>query len=168
MANVLVTYGSKLGGTEGIAEWISDTLRSHGHIVTCIDADRLRDVSGYDAVVAGSSLYGGRWRRPVVTVLQRLGRLPASPPVWLFHSGPLGDELAGEAQVYPANVEAATAHLDVRDRVTFGGRLDGDPPGWIASKMAQNGKAGDWRDETEIRAWARSIAEQLALLTMGV
>src|SRR4030065_460577 len=34
MAKVLVAYGTKMGGTQGIAERIAETLRSRGHEVT--------------------------------------------------------------------------------------------------------------------------------------
>ena len=34
MAKVLVAYGSKMGGTEGIAARVADTLRGRGHEVT--------------------------------------------------------------------------------------------------------------------------------------
>jgi menaquinone-dependent protoporphyrinogen oxidase len=163
MAKVLVVYGSKMGGTAEIASWITDTVRSEGHVVVCADADEVHDVAGYDAVIAGSSLYGGHWRRPVIGVLKKVGRLHPSPPVWLFHSGPLGDEHAGEEQPIPGKVESLTGKLDVRGYTTFGGRLPEDPPGWIASKMAQNDKAGDWREIATVRAWARQVADSLAV-----
>lgn len=163
MANVLVVYGSKMGGTAEIAAWIADAVGSVGHGVTCVEADQVRDVAGYDAVVAGSSLYAGRWRRSVVAVLKKVAKRSPSPPVWLFHSGPLGEEHAHEDQPIPGNVESLTGKLDIRDSVTFGGRLPDDPPGWIASKMAQGGSAGDWRDESAVRAWAGQIAEDLSV-----
>ena len=163
MAKVLVVYGSKMGGTAEIASWITDAVGSAGHVATCLEADQVREVGGYDAVIAGSSLYAGRWRRPVVAVLKKVARLSPSPPVWLFHSGPLGEEHVPEDQPIPGSVESVAAKLDIRGIVTFGGRLPTDPPGWIASKMAQGDMAGDWRDEAAVRAWGDQIAKDLRI-----
>jgi hypothetical protein len=44
--HVLVTWGTKLGGTEGIAQIIGDVLKQGGFEVTLAPASQLRDVRG--------------------------------------------------------------------------------------------------------------------------
>jgi hypothetical protein len=54
--HVLVTWGTKLGGTEGIAQIIGDVLKQGGFEVTLAPASQLRDVRGYDAAIVGGGL----------------------------------------------------------------------------------------------------------------
>jgi menaquinone-dependent protoporphyrinogen oxidase len=90
-----------------------------------------------------------------------LARSEAKPRVWLFHSGPLGDDHADEPQSLPKKVQSAADRLEAQDVVTFGGRLDPDAAGAIGKAMARNGLAGDWRQLEQAAVWGRAIAEQL-------
>lgn len=163
MAKVLVAYGSKMGGTAGIAERLADTLRGRGHEVTLAPAGKAPRRERFDAVVVGSGLYAGRWRREAVRLLGRLARSGDKPSrVWLFHSGPLGDEHAEDPVGLPRKVQAAAERLGAEAVVTFGGRLDAAAPGFVAKAMARNGMAGDWRRLDHAAAWANTIAEELA------
>jgi menaquinone-dependent protoporphyrinogen oxidase len=161
MAKVLVAYGTKMGGTAEIADQVAEALRARGHDVTLAPAGQAPYKERFDAVVVGSGLYAGRWRRDAVRLLKRLVRGEAGPRVWLFHSGPLGDEHAGDPQVPPAKVQRLTERLGAPDVVTFGGRLDPDLAGAIGKAMARNGMAGDWRQLDQAAAWGNSIADDL-------
>ena len=55
--SVLVTYGSKRGGTAGIAGIVAETLREEGLHVDLTPARQARDVEDYEAVVVGGALY---------------------------------------------------------------------------------------------------------------
>jgi menaquinone-dependent protoporphyrinogen oxidase len=156
---VLVAHGSRMGGTEEIAYAIGQKLTTLGYAVTVAAADEVRHPCRYDAVVVGSSLYAGRWRGGCVTLLRHLARGGFAGPVWLFHSGPLGDE-ANVPQPFPKRVATLAAQLDVRGWGTFGGRLDEHPDGFIARAMAKE-IAGDWRDWHVIDAWAENVAATL-------
>ena len=57
---VLVTYGSKRGGTEGLALMMADALRDEGVTVDVAPARTVRGAEGYDAVMVGGSLYASR------------------------------------------------------------------------------------------------------------
>lgn len=161
--HLLVTYSSKMGGTAEIAKRIADTLRAEKYSVTIRPANQVQHPSEFDAVILGSALYSLRWRRDAVGVLRKLVRAGFSRPVWLFHSGPLGDEEASEPQDFPRKVMELSRNLDVRGRATFGGRLPEDARGFIAGNMARNGRAGDWRDLELVDVWAKDIARQLSL-----
>jgi len=160
MKRVLVAYGSKRGGTAGIASKIAETLGERGFDVTLQPAGKVKVKKGYDAAVVGSALYAGRWRGEAVSLLKRLRRA-SGIPVWLFHSGPLGDGRADEPQPVPGKVASLADQLGAPDVVTFPGRLPMDAKGFIAKAMVRNGKGGDWRDFEQIEAWASMIADTL-------
>jgi len=161
MAKVLVAYGTKMGGTAGIAERVAEALRSRGHDVALLPAGRVPRRARFDAAVVGSGLYAGRWRRDAARLLRRLARSEAGPRVWLFHSGPLGDEHAGDPMPLPPKVRKAAERLGAADVVTFGGSLDAERAGAIGKAMARNGMAGDWRQLEQAAAWGDAIADEL-------
>jgi menaquinone-dependent protoporphyrinogen oxidase len=159
MARVLVAYGTKMGGTAGIAERIAEVLADRGHDVVVSPPAKVG--GAFDAAVVGSGLYAGRWRSGAIKVLRRLSRQDPAPSTWLFHSGPLGED-AEAPQPLPKAVAKLAEQLDARDVVTFGGRLDEEHAvGWIARAMVRNGKGGDWRDLDGAAAWARIIADEI-------
>lgn len=157
---VLVAHGSTMGGTEEIAYAVGQKLTMLGHAITVAAADEVRHASRYDAVVIGSSLYAGRWNGGCIRLIKQLIREGFTGPVWLFHSGPLGDEAADTSQPFPKRVATLAAQLDVRGWETFGGRLEEHPRGFIAKAMAKE-LAGDWRDWEAIATWAEGIAAAL-------
>jgi menaquinone-dependent protoporphyrinogen oxidase len=162
MAKILVAYGSKMGGTAGIAEAVAGSLRERGHQVTLLPAGEVPRKAVWAAAVVGSALYAGRWRSQAVRLLKRLARTGPTPKVWLFHSGPLGDEHADDPQPLPKKVQALAERLGAPDVVTFGGRLAEEGAGSIARAMIRNGKGGDWRQMDQAAAWGNAIADELA------
>ena len=159
MKRVLVAYGSKMGGTAGIAQKIAETLTERGFDVTLQPAGKAKPRQGFDAAVVGSALYAFRWRGEAVRLLRRLQRAGASH-VWLFHSGPLGEE-ADEPQKLPGNVARLAEALGAEDVVTFPGRIPEDAKGFITKAMVRKGYGGDWRDFDQIEAWGNAIADSL-------
>lgn len=158
---VLVAYGSKNGGSAGIAETIGQTLRAQGVDAEVRPARSVHDVGGYHAVVLGGSLYMSRWHADAVRFARRhAGRLRGRP-VWLFSSGPL-DTSADEHDIAPVrSAGRAGQRLRARQHVTFGGRLTERATGWIARRMVRDGLCGDYRNPDRIRAWARQIAAEI-------
>ncbi|MEO6774898.1 MAG: flavodoxin domain-containing protein [Kofleriaceae bacterium] len=165
MTKVLVTYGSRRGGTEGLAKAIATTMQMRGHEVDCMPAREARDVSSYDAFVVGGALYAHRWVREARRFVARNARILRDRPTWLFSSGPLGPADAEPAAV--RGVAALSTKIGARDHRTFGGRLEPEPRGRLAKAMAKN-YAGDWRDWDRVRAWASEIARELVQLPSTV
>jgi len=157
---VLVAYATKMGGTAGIAEVIAETLRGRGFGVTLTAAGGVPDRETFAAAVVGSALYTGRWRADAVRLLQRLAG-QGGARVWVFHSGPLGNDDHESPQSPPAKVAVLIEQLGAEDVVTFGGRLPEDARGFFASRMAKRDQAGDWRDLDQVAAWADHIADEL-------
>jgi menaquinone-dependent protoporphyrinogen oxidase len=157
---VLITWSSKHGGTEGIGRALGDALRAEGLDVELVRAEDAPSLERFDAVVVGGALYANRWRAPahrfVTHHIAQLRRIP----VWFFSSGPL-DDSAERTDIAPTNeVSVLMERVGAQGHVTFGGRLAADAKGFPASAMAK-ARSGDWRNESQIRAWAHELAAAL-------
>jgi menaquinone-dependent protoporphyrinogen oxidase len=164
---VLVAYGSKYGATAEIAEAIGEVLRESGLDVEVLSADSVGDLAGYWAVVLGSGVYAGRWRKEAARFLQDRAAELAQRPVWIFASGPTGEGDAVELMegwVLPPPLRAVADRIAPRDITAFHGNIDVSKLGFIEKRMIKMVKAptGDFRDWDAIRAWAASIAAELA------
>jgi menaquinone-dependent protoporphyrinogen oxidase len=157
---VLVTYGSKMGGTAGLAEMIAEGLRRHGVQADVQAAAVERSLASYEAVIVGGALYAGRWHRDARRFVEHHRRELRSMPVWLFSSGPIGD--AGQEPDIPPvpQVSKFMREIGARGHETFGGRLLPDPPGLVARLMAKK-LAGEWRDPDQVERWVAGIAAEL-------
>ena len=162
---VLVAYGSKRGGTAGIAQTIGDALSTHGLEVDIRPADARVDVDPYDAVIVGGALYATRWHAAARRFVRRRRRGLRAKSVWMFSSGPLDDSARERAIPPTRRVAALMRRVGARGHMTFGGRLAPDVTGFIASKMARK-TSGDWRDTSQIQAWAHGIASELEKSTV--
>jgi menaquinone-dependent protoporphyrinogen oxidase len=162
---VLVTYGTRNGGTAGIASLIASTLAEAGLVSEVRPASWVTDLTSYDAVVLGGAVYAGRWHRDARDFAHRFALPLQAMPVWVFSSGPL-DGSAEEQEIPPVPQAAAiVAEMHARGHVTFGGRLDEFAEGIVARMMLHSGRKGDWRDDDHIRRWSREIAAQLSSST---
>jgi menaquinone-dependent protoporphyrinogen oxidase len=164
--SILVAYGSKRGGTEGLAGWIAEELRHEGFEVDLVPASRARHVENFEAVVVGGSLYAFRWHKDAKRFVGRQTKQLRQRPTYFFSSGPL-DDSATASEIPPVKgVKALMERVGARGHATFGGRLTPDAKGFPASAMAKK-HAGDWRDADQVRTWARSIATELMKLRVG-
>ncbi|MCE9575528.1 MAG: hypothetical protein K8W52_20415 [Deltaproteobacteria bacterium] len=159
---VLVAYGSKRGGTAEIAARIAGVLRERGLEVDCARAASIGAVSAYDAVILGGALYASRWVREARRFVARHAAALRARVVWMFSSGPLDDSARGGELTATGQVRGLMARIGARGHVTFGGRLAPDAKGFPASAMAKT-RAGDWRDWAQVRAWAGTVADALAI-----
>ena len=160
--HVLIAYGSKRGGTRGIAEMLGEDLRHEGLDSTVRPAAEVTTLAGYDAVVVGGALYNNGWHKDARRFVKRLRAGLQDRPVWLFSSGPLDDTALGGDIPPVRQVTKATELVDARGHETFGGRLADDATGFPASSMAKT-MAGDWRDPDQVSGWAKRIAEELRI-----
>ena len=157
---VLVTYGSKRGGTEGLAHMVADGLRDCGLTVDVLPPSKVRDIVFYDAVVVGGALYAVRWHRAARRFVRKHVAALRQRPTYFFSSGPL-DSSAGSTDIPPVTgVRSLMDRTGARGHATFGGQLSPHARGFPASAMAKK-NAGDWRDPVQVRAWALLIARQL-------
>jgi len=164
---VLVTWGSKRGGTEGIARIIGDRLREEGVDVQLLPAREATGAETYDAVIVGGALYANRWHAAARRFVNRQEKNLRRVPVWFFSSGPLDDSAERRSIPPTPQVQVLMERVGARGHVTFGGRLAPDARGFPASAMAKT-RAGDWRRPDRIGAWASAIAASLPVTRPGV
>jgi menaquinone-dependent protoporphyrinogen oxidase len=167
---ILVAYGTKHGATAEIAAAIGDALRAAGLEVDVSAAGKVRSLGPYRAVVLGSAVYSGRWRRDAMRLLRRAEL--ADREVWLFSSGPVGEDRGDPAKAArwtrPPKVTELGERIGAHAHVVFGGKVD-EGGGFMRKKMARDMPAElrDRRDWRQIEDWARSIAAALAQSAVG-
>jgi menaquinone-dependent protoporphyrinogen oxidase len=162
----LVAYGTKYGATAEIAEKIGELLRQAGLEADVLPADRVSGLSAYAAVVLGSAVYIGRWRKEAARFLEANQAALAEKPVWLFSSGPTGEgdpvELT-QGWKLPGKLQPIADRIGTRDIAVFHGASDPERLNFLEKWMLNNVKApvGDFRDWEAIASWAGGIAEEL-------
>lgn len=167
MANtVLVAYASKHGSTAAIAAKIGSVLEQYGLESETRIVDGIQDLSGYDAVVLGSAVYAGQWRREAIRFLEQRESELTELPVWLFSSGPTGEgepiELL-QGWRFPEAQQPIADRIDPRDIAVFPGALDWDELNMAEKVIVRGVKAplGDFRDWDAIVDWAEGIAQAI-------
>jgi menaquinone-dependent protoporphyrinogen oxidase len=157
--NVLIAYASRHGSTRDIAEVIADELRNDGHRVTAGPAELVLDLLDFDAIVIGSGVYMGHWLPAARAFVERFQSELSGLPVWLFSSGPLGNQAAAA----PGDIESLSLLMNVQDHTVFHGSLDPSTLG-LAERMVVRlvrAPSGDYRDWNEIRGWSFLIGHEL-------
>jgi len=163
---VLVGYASKYGATAEIAKQIGRILSRAGLDVDVLPVDSVRGLEPYEAVVLGSAVYAGQWRKEAASFLTSnapaLGRLS----LWLFSSGPTGEGDPGELLKgwrFPAALQAVLDQLRPRGLAVFHGALDPSKLNLAEKLIIKGVKAplGDFRDWDAVNRWATGIVETL-------
>ena len=163
---VLVAYATKYGATAEIAEKIGQVLREAGLQTDVLPANRVGGLGAYQAVVLGSAVYIGQWRKEAAKFLTANETTLAGRPVWLFSSGPTGKgdpvELT-QGWRFPAKLQPIADRIQPRDVALFHGAVDLNKLNFLQKWMLKNVKApaGDFRDWQAITAWAAGIADAL-------
>ena len=165
-AQVLVAYATKYGATAEIAERIGEVLRDAGLNVDIKPVYRVSDPDEYKAVILGSAVYIGQWRREASGFLKTHEKVLAGMPAWLFSSGPTGEgDPAALLQGwrFPKALQPIADRIKPRDVALFHGALDRNKLGFVEKWMVNNVKAapGDYRDWGAIANWAGAVAEAL-------
>ena len=168
--NVLVTYASKHGATQGIAERIGVKLRELGLDAVVMPITTMRDIepSSYDAYVVGGAAYYFHWMKAATQFVWRNRDTLTQRPVWLFSSGPLGspdmwaDKPDPRDSTIPKEFPSLQAAIHPRGIRIFFGALDTGQLGFPTRLFSKWMPTGDFRDWVEIEAWAEDIAHALA------
>jgi menaquinone-dependent protoporphyrinogen oxidase len=165
---VLVAVASRHGATRDIARAIGARLeegaagQASGVMAVVLPVEQHPDPAPYDAVILGSAVYAGRWLEPARDYATTHAATLRDRPVWLFSSGPIG------TPPYPADEPHDAGPLraitGAREHRIFPGRLDKQLLGFgeRALVTAMRAPVGDFRDWEATRAWADTIAGQLA------
>ena len=160
---ILVAYATKYGATGEIADKVGEVLQGTGFQVDVSPVDRVQDLTSYGAVVLGSAVYIGKWRKEAVKLLKENQEALAERQVWLFSSGPLGEgdpvELL-DGWSLPTSLQPIVDRIQPRDIAVFHGHLNPEKLNFLEKWMLKNiqSPVGDFRDWEAITSWAETIA----------
>ena len=118
---VLVAVGSKYGSSRAVAKMIATTLEGHGFDVDFQDAADVRSVMPFDAVILGSAVYGGLWRRDASALAKEHREALRLRDVWTFSVGM--ENVVVEGQPKDEAYSIANA-IGAREHKRFAGALD--------------------------------------------
>lgn len=169
---VLVAYATKYGATAEIAEKIGDVLREANFSTEVMPVKEVNDIIQYQAVILGSAVYIGKWRKDAVKFLEANEKELTARAVWLFSSGPPGEgdpvELL-DGWRFPEAQGPIADRIQPRDIAVFHGEVNLDKLNffekWVSTKVKS--PMGDFRDWEAISAWAASIGEALLGQQLG-
>lgn len=163
---VLVVYATKYGATAEIAEKIGQVLRQAGLRTDVLPTKRVSDLTPYKAIVLGSAVYIGQWRKEAVKFLQANEKMLAERQVWLFSSGPTGEgdpvELT-KGWRFPETLQPIADRIQPCGIAVFHGYVNIRKLNFIEKWMLKNvgTPLDDFRDWEAITSWATSIANIL-------
>ncbi len=176
----LVVYGTRWGGTVGVAQKIGDTLTKQGITTEVTDAKKNpQSIDAYDLVVVGSGLRADKWTKETLGFLQKNAAALQNRKTALFVSCQMADrteeEVREKAKNQYLNQVAEQFGLKPISYGFFGGFLDfSQSHGLIVDIMVRvnrkslkkNGldtkKVHDTRCWSSIEAWARELAKLAA------
>lgn len=166
---ILVTYASRNGATREIAEKISALLRQAGLAADLLPVHEVHSLEPYHAVILGSAIYIGNWRKEAVKFLKAHANALAERAVWLFCSGPTGEgdpEVLVEGKILPDGLKPVVEHIQPRDIAIFHGYIDPEKIGFLERPVIKSMKKpfGDFRDWNQIKLWAAKVAAELQVI----
>lgn len=169
MPKILVTYASKHGATAEIAQYIAAIIKKADIAVDILPARNVKDISDYDGVVLGTAIYAGMWMNDAMQFLKRFEVDLVACNVWVFSSGPTGDDLPMQMLGTVVEPKAVTGLLDKikpRDKMLFHGKVDMDDltMGERLIYKVLNAPAGDYREWDVIGQWANKIVQMVKVL----
>ncbi|WP_061965831.1 flavodoxin domain-containing protein [Demequina aurantiaca] len=163
---VLVAVGSKYGSTREIAQVIGAEIQSTGFDVDVEDACDVLSVDAYDAIIVGSAVYGGLWRRDASALIRQHADALKRRDVWMFSTGIRELKEPGYAT---GESEQLASLVGAQEHETFPGAIDYDRlnVGERAVMHAINPPLGDHRDFSAARDWAHGIGVKLLYLALA-
>ncbi len=163
---ILVAFATKYGATREIAEKIGRVLQQAGFAVDVLPAERAGELREYQAVVLGSAVYAGSWRKEAVQFLTDHEQSLVKCPVWFFSSGPTGEGDPVELMkgwTFPEAQKPIAERIQPRDMALFHGEIDTQKLNFGEKLIVKGLRAptGDFREWESVTAWAEGIAETL-------
>lgn len=160
---ILVTYGTRYGSTQAVAEAVAEALRAEGQAVDLQPLRQVRSLADYSAVVLGAPLFMFHWHKDALGFLVRHRQALAERPVAIFALGPTHvphDESEWHASRTQLDQELAKfPWLKPVDLVMFGGKYDPSALRFPINLMAGKAPETDIRDWPAIRTWARTLPQ---------
>jgi menaquinone-dependent protoporphyrinogen oxidase len=158
--SILLTYATRYGSTQEVAETITAALCNAGLEVELQPMQEVRTLDNFAAVVLGAAIYNAKWHPDAHNFLSQHQEALSQRPVAIFALGPLSTngmairrsrlQLEKELKKYPWLKPVALQ--------MFVGKLD---PSKLGFFERIGSTASDYRDWEAIRAWANTLPTQL-------
>jgi menaquinone-dependent protoporphyrinogen oxidase len=167
---ILVTFATRYGSTQEVAERVAGLLRREGLEVDLKPAREVQSLEGYGAVVLGAPLYIGHWLKDARRFFSRHRDALTARPVALFTLGPTRDGEHDWQEVRSQLDQELADHawLTPVSTALFGGKYDPDKlrfPDSLLAKLPASPLHGlppnDMRSWVEIDAWASRLPAKL-------
>ncbi len=161
---VLVAYASVSGSTGEVAETIGAVLAGYGALVEVRHVRHLEGVTGYSAVVLGSSIRAGRWLPEATNfLLDHAHEMQHVPVAYFTTCLTMVDATADDRRAVLAYMEPilqAAPEIEPIGIGLFAGSLDPSRQQFYAIN-ANLAPHGDYRNWKAIKSWAAKIASRL-------
>jgi menaquinone-dependent protoporphyrinogen oxidase len=159
-SKMLVTYASWKGSTKEVAEAVGDSIRDADTEVDVLEAEDIKRMSGYSALIMGSAIHGGRCHPDQFRFVKRFRNDLKTIPVALFavcltmkDDTP---EARCKAESFVKDIRKYLPGVEPADVGLFGGMVNyrsfSPLMRWMARRMKM--LEGDYRDWKAIREWA--------------
>lgn len=167
---VLVTYATRTGSTQGVAEAIAKTIGNTGTPVDVKPMEAVSDLGQYSAVIAGSAIQASSWLPEAVDFVRSNQKSLSQKPVALFSvcmtlAMPNGEKYRPHVKDF---VRPVRSLVNPFSEGQFKGALDlkklpsiGDRIKFGISVLLGVWKTGDHRDWEAINTWAVSLKNKL-------
>lgn len=170
---ILVTYASRAGSTAEVAQAIGKTLAEGGTQVDVMPMSEVKDLSTYEAVVAGSAVRGSKWLPEAVSFIQNHQSVLVQKRFAMFTV--CITMSMKQAENYRTRVlgwmDPVRALVKPLSEGLFAGRLDFNklPFNWDTLLLRLSVAfgifpRGDQRDWNAIRLWAQGLKPALGVL----
>jgi menaquinone-dependent protoporphyrinogen oxidase len=154
--SILVTYATRYGSTEEVADTIARTLREGGLKVDLQSMEEAGTLDNYSAVVLGAAIYNAKWHPEAHRFLSRHQDALSQRPVAIFALGPLSTSSAAMRRSRRQLDKELKKYRWLKPVALemFAGKIDPSKLGVFARLVTP---ASDHRDWAAIRAWANAL-----------
>ena len=165
--SVFVTYATRYGSTQEVAEAVAAELRNLGLPTEIQPMNKVRTLDRYSAVVLGAPIYIGRLHKDARHFLEQHNKALKVKPVALFALGPTSnrEEDWRNVRTQFQQILAQLPWLNPVAAELFGGKFDPTALRFPDSLLTlfpaspiRNMPPSDIRDWPAIRTWANSLA----------
>jgi len=156
---ILLAYATRYGSTQEVAQSIATTLREAGLEVEMQPMRDVKSLDGYEAVVLGAAIYGGRWHPEAHLFLSQHQATLEQRPVAVFALGPLSTSATAKQKSrrqLDKDLEKYPWLKPVAEEM-FAGKYDPSQLSFFERLLP----ASDHRDWDAIRTWATALPAQL-------
>jgi len=164
---LLVTYATRSGSAEGIAEAIAGSLREDGIEVDLVPVKKVSDVTSYKAVILGSPVRAGKLMAEAVKFVkanqEALSQMPVAYFVVCLTMQDDTEENRVKVLAYLDTLREQVPQVKPVDVGLFAGALDFKKLSLPIRLIMKSMKSveGDFRDWDSIKAWAAKMRPML-------